>query len=132
MVMTIIIIFLGIIFIADVMSMTKKMAEEVEEEKPTKDDTPIEKPTENVHTVTEIRTTLPIETISASKAYPAALVKLDMEGPAHGSNLYDMATKALAKQMADNLIPYLEIKSDYDAVNQVQVYYARLRVIKPK
>lgn len=102
-----------------------------EEEKPV-ENIPDEKPTENVHTVTEIRTLLPIETISASKAYPAALVKLDMEGPAHGSNLYDMATKALAEQMADNLIPYLEIESDYDVVNQVQVYYARLRVIKPK
>lgn len=91
-----------------------------------------EKPTENAHTVMEVRTLLPIDTLSASKAYPAALVKLEMESTGHGSNLYDMATKALAEQMADNLIPYLEIESDYDALNQVQVYYARLRVIKPK
>ena len=91
-----------------------------------------EKPTENVHTVIETHTYLPIETLSASKAYPAAIVKSEMESSGHGSNLYDMATKALAEQMADNLIPYLEIESDYDVVNQVQVYYARLRVIKPK
>lgn len=118
-------------FLAGYIFMSLMESKKEVEEKPTKD-TPIEKPTENVHTVTEIRTLLPIETISASKAYPAALVKLDMEGPAHGSNLYDMATKALAEQIADNLIPYLEIESDYDAVNQIQVYYARLRVVKPK
>lgn len=101
-----------------------------EEEKPAKN-SPNEKPTENIPIVTEVRT-LPIETLLASKAYPAALVKSEMEGPGHGSNLYNMATKALAEQIADNLIPYLEIESDYDVVNQVQVYYARLKVIKPK
>ena len=102
-----------------------------EEEKPA-EDASNEKPTENIPVVTEVRTTLPIETILASKAYPAALVKSEMESPGHGSNLYDMATKALAEQIADNLIPYLEIETDYDVVNQVQVYYARLKVIKPK
>ena len=122
--MTTIIIFLGIIFIANLMLETKKVVEE--EEKPAKD-VPSEKPN-----VMEVRTFLPIETLEASKAYPAALVKSEMEGPGHGSNLYDMAVKALAEQMANNLIPYLEIESDYDIVNQVQVYYARLRVIKPK
>ena len=127
MLVAITIIIFGIIFAVDIISTAKKM---VEEEKPA-EGTPNEKPTENIPIVTEVRT-LPIETILASKAYPAALVKSEMEGPGHGSNLYDMATKALAEQIADNLIPYLEIETDYDVVNQVQVYYARLKVIKPK
>ena len=129
--MKIIIIILGFSFLILSMFIGQILELQKEEEKPA-EDASNEKPTENIPVVTEVRTTLPIETILASKAYPAALVKSEMESPGHGSNLYDMATKALAEQIADNLIPYLEIETDYDVVNQVQVYYARLKVIKPK
>ena len=129
--MKIILIILGFSFLILSMFIGQILELQKEEEKPA-EDASNEKPTENIPVVTEVRTTLPIETILASKAYPAALVKSEMESPGHGSNLYDMATKALAEQIADNLIPYLEIETDYDVVNQVQVYYARLKVIKPK